>query len=99
MYRLIHCKQRPGAPDATTECINRSDYHLIIYYSGHGRGSKDVKDVEDGSWAPMASKDGRGYHKDWITWKYVQQHTLMIRGLHKENKTWDGCDGCVGSCM
>ena len=95
MHKLIHCKQKPDddEPSPDTECVNKSDYHLIIYYSGHSKKS------EHGSWAPTEIKDGNKCKKDWISWKDVQQHTAYIRGFKNIHESEDGCSNCMGSCM
>ena len=53
MEQLIHYRQRYGSKTVNAEeCLNDSDYCLLIFYSGHGRGEIE-DDTPDGTWAPV----------------------------------------------
>ena len=89
MHKLIHNKLKVDSDASTSQCSDYSDYNLIIYYSGHGKGREDHSERdcamngeihEDGSWVPYARKNKDGtWDERWIKLADIDKHTLSIK--------------------
>lgn len=86
MHDLIHLKVKKEQSTRPDNCVNQSDYHLIVYYTGHGKGApkKSNEGILDGSWC-ATKKEGK---PDWIKFNRINE---IVNGIRI-------CEGCIGSC-